>query len=99
VAGMIKFVLEDDAGEQMELLADSRDVLKWEKSGPNRTFVTLMRDMSLEEMYRVAWITAKRKLEYGGSLAQFCEHYMLDFDPTGGQREPDPTQTGVTTAT
>ena len=87
---MITFTVRPDGDEPYELVADSRDVLGWEKQSKGRkTFMGLMETLNLIDMYAVAHIASKRQGKFPGELAEFERTCALEFDT---EEEPDPTQ-------
>jgi hypothetical protein len=87
---VITFTVRPDDGEPYELVADSRDLLGWEKQSKGRkTFMGLMETLNLIDMYQVAHIAAKRQGRFAGELAEFERTCVLEFD---AEEEPDPTQ-------
>jgi len=87
---VITFQVRPDDGEPYELVADSRDVLGWEKQSKGRkTFMALMETLNLVDLYQVAHIAAKRLGKFAGELAEFERTCALEFNT---EEEPDPTQ-------
>ncbi|HEV7649386.1 MAG TPA: hypothetical protein VGP26_14630 [Actinophytocola sp.] len=93
---MFTFKLTDEAGEETEVKADSRDVLVWEKtSKSNERYIDLLTEMSLVKFYRLAHIAAKRQGVVTGKLADFETDYVLELD----HEDVLPTNAGVTKET
>lgn len=88
---MITFTVRPDGGEPYELTAGSRDVLQWERTTKGKSAATLG-DMA--DMYKVAWLAAKRQGLYDGSLQDFETTVDLETegDEDGSDEGPDPTR-------
>jgi hypothetical protein len=83
---------EDDAG--VLVIADSRDVLVWERAARNgeaRSVTQLLASPSMSASYSLAYVAAKRQevIPAGLSPREFDRDYVLMF---GAQSAPDPTQ-------
>lgn len=86
---MLDFTVVPDGGEKFEVKATTRDVLLWEKAGKGRSMATLLGDISIEKMYQLAHLAARRQGLFAGTLAEFEETCELEFEETG---DVDPTQ-------
>ncbi|WP_188193445.1 hypothetical protein [Nonomuraea sp. SYSU D8015] len=87
---MIDFTVTPDNGEPYDVKAGSRDVLVWEKTSKGRSFQSLMNDLRMEDMYKLAHFAAKRQGLFEGTLKEFEETCELSgFTET---EEMDPTQ-------
>lgn len=92
---MIEFVLTNDAGEEHKLTAKPRDILNWERTTKGAKFSDFENGVSLEDLYKVAYLAAKRSLPdlvLGQSQADFENTY--DVLPSG-EDETDPTPEGA----
>lgn len=87
---MFWFTLTDESGESVTVEADSRDLLRWEKSSDSQERYTDLLSphrRSMARFYRLAHIAARRQgLTDGGTLADFENQYTLDVDT----EEPTP---------
>lgn len=94
---MITFEITDtETDETTELVADSRDVLVWEKtSRSNETYIELVTSMSLQKFYRLAAIAAKRQGVFTGKPADFESRFLLTLPV---EEETLPTQGDPTSA-
>ncbi|MCW6008504.1 hypothetical protein K1W54_28765 [Micromonospora sp. CPCC 205371] len=86
---MFDFKITPDGLEPFEVTAGSRDVLKWERTTKGASFKGIAEDLKMTDMYKVAWIAAKRQGLYEGTLAEFEDDCEIDFEETD---EPDPTR-------
>lgn len=98
---------EDHGGKEYKLTCTSRDILAWEKAGPNRAAasVVVMANFRLDELYALAFATMRRQGLWDGSekeLRDWAEidlgHYTADVEdePEHGESD-DPTQSGHST--
>jgi len=88
---MITFKVHPDGKESYEVTATTRDIVRWEKSGKNRSFAKLMEDVQLADMYELAYYASQRAKSFNGSLDTFLDTVDLEFetedqDPTRGDR-------------
>lgn len=94
---MITFTITPDGGAPYELVAGSRDVLIWERTGKGRAFSQFQDGLRMGSLYELAHVAAKRQGLFDGSLGEFEQTCDLDTadedDEAGAGREPDPTQT------
>ena len=74
-----------DGGEPFEVEVTSRDMLRWEMGGRDRSYVRLMEQQDIEPMYELAWIAADRMGLYRGSLAAF----QSTCDITGAESDQE----------
>jgi len=86
------FTVRPDGGGPFQVKASTRDVLVWEKAGPNRSMAKLIEDLHLASVYQVAHIAARRQQLFDGSLDEFEKTCDLDIDKVLQVDEPDPTQ-------
>lgn len=98
---MITLKVTPDNADSYVVTATSRDVLVWEKTTKgDKTFVDLVDNPSLVDLYRVAHIASWRQgLTTAKNLQEFeatCEVTGLNEDAEeGDDDEPDPTQSGA----
>ncbi len=69
---MMIFTVTPDEGEQIEVVAGSRDLSRWEglgrmDNGQPRSMATLQQNLTMDEMYRICWIAMERQAA-GGRL-------------------------------
>lgn len=91
---MIEFSVNPENGDAYEVTATSRDVLLWEKTTKGRSVKTLMDDVSLVDMYKIAYLASQRQGLFHGTIKEFEDSVDLDFEETD---QPDPTQPGAST--
>lgn len=91
---MLEFRVVPDDGSAFELVADTRDVLVWEKTAKGRTMKNLMEDIAITDMYRIAYIAAKRQGLYDGNQQEFEQSVVIDLQ---NGESPDPTQAAAST--
>ncbi len=87
---MFWFTLTDDSGESVTVEADSRHVLRWEKSSDSgETYTALLErsGRSMTRLYRLAHIAAKSQGIADCSLADFEKKFKLNASAA----EPTPT--------
>lgn len=87
---MIEFTVKPDNGEEYEVTATSRDVLVWEKTCKGRSFVKMMSELPLADLYRIAWIASRRLGLYAGKLEEFESGVDLHFDEDEESADPTP---------
>jgi hypothetical protein len=93
---MITLKVTPDDGAPYTVTATSRDVLAWEKTtGSKKSFVDLINDPTLADLYRVAHLACWRQGLFTGTQKDF----EASCEVTGGVEddEPDPTPEGVST--
>lgn len=102
---MYEFTLKDDAGDTLRVIADSRDVLHWEREKSGRSAAKLASDWHMEDFYSLAHLAATRTGQFRGRLIDFENTYrvtrtaeVLD-DDTGHADEGGPTQPDRSTGT
>jgi hypothetical protein len=88
---VIAFTVAPENGEPYELTATSRDVLMWEKTTHGWTFLKLMEEMPMVQLYKLAHLAARRQQMFTGPLEEFEKTCELKFERT----EADPTQPGL----
>ncbi|GHG97574.1 hypothetical protein ACFORH_42980 [Amycolatopsis roodepoortensis] len=89
---MFKFTLTPEDGAPFEVDADSRDVLQWEKRNKGATLKRLLEELAMADLYKVAYIAAKRQNKFDGTPDEFEASVVLDFDVEEGY--DDPSQRG-----
>lgn len=92
---MITLKVTPDGGEPYTIVATSRDVLAWEKTTKgNKSFVDLINEPNLMDLYRVAHIASWRQGLFPGTFQEF----EASCEVEGGveeDEEPDPTRSGA----
>jgi hypothetical protein len=68
---MFTFDLAPDGGAQYRVVATSRDVSLWERTGKGRSLAAIERDARMSQLEEIAHIAAQRRAGYVGSLADF----------------------------
>lgn len=85
---MINFMITPDDGEPYSLTAGSRDVMFWEKTTKGAALIQLREGLKLTDLYKIAWIAARRQSLFAGSLEEFEKTCELGYEE---EPEPDPT--------
>jgi hypothetical protein len=78
----------DDASNTFSVVADSRDVMKWEKARNGRSVSKLLAEPTVVDSYVLAYLAAKRLELIDCAPAEFEQNYILIF---GSEPSPDPT--------
>lgn len=95
---MITLTITPDNGEPYKVTATSRDVFAWEKTTKgNKSFVDLLNEPTLVDLYRVAHLACWRQGLFTGNQAEFeatCE-VTAGFEDAEEDEEPDPTQSAA----
>lgn len=91
---MIDFTVKPDGAEPYQVTATARDVLVWEKAAKSRTFVKMMSELPLADLYIIAHIASRRHGLFSGNLHDFENSVDLVFE---GEDEDsaDPTPPAV----
>jgi len=103
---MFNFQVAPDNGDEYPLVADSRDVYRWEKSNRGKTVGQLLEDMNMTDLYDLAWRAARRQGHFDGTLAEFVDTCAIknvddaqeDVDPTRQARSTGPASTSPSPA-
>lgn len=77
---MIEFIVKPDDADQYNVTATARDILVWEKGGKHRSFTTMMQELPLVDLYKIAWIASRRHGLYDGTQEAFETTVDLVFD-------------------
>ena len=85
---MIQFKVNPDGQAPYEVEASTRDIIRWETSGKDRSFQKLMNNMRLNDLYELAYHASVRQGFFQGSVASFKESVDLEFDEP---EDADPT--------
>ncbi|WP_435589807.1 hypothetical protein [Micromonospora aurantiaca (nom. illeg.)] len=96
-------MVRPDEGDPYEVTANARDVLWWEKTNRGASFASLMADLRLVELYKIAHHTCRRLGMFSGDLKEFEATCDIDGFATlpeedegeskrEGEGEPDPTR-------
>lgn len=94
---VIELVVRPLDGDEYTLTADSRDLFVWEKTtGAGRGFMeAAFNEHGLPRfgpLYQVAHIAARRQQMFTGTLDEFAEQHVIEFEV---QTQPDPTGPGA----
>lgn len=81
----------DDPDSAFTVVADSRDVLRWEKAKSGRSVAKLLADSTVADSYVLAYLAAKREGHLDCAPAEFENDWLLIF---GSDPAPDPTSPG-----
>lgn len=89
---MFLFKLTPDGGDEFEVVAGTRDVLVWEKTGKGRSLQGFTDNLHMTDLYEMAYIAAKRQGLWDGNRADFEASMELDFEEEKEKsEEADPT--------
>lgn len=91
---MITLKITPDDGPPYTVTATARDVLAWEKTtAGNKSFVDLINEPTLTDLYRVAHLACWRQGLFTGTQKEF----EASCEVAGGveDEEPDPTGPGA----
>lgn len=100
-------LLPEGQGEPFEVRIDSRDIFRWERTGKNNTYLSLVSGgFGMTQAYELAFLAARREklLDPKMALDEFVEAYMVDMDhfekeeEEEDEEEPDPTTPARTPA-
>jgi hypothetical protein len=86
---VITFTVAPDEGDKFEVQATTRDILAWERTTKGASLKKLMDELQLADLYKVAYLAAKRNRLYDGNQAEFEDSHDLEFEL---DEEADPTQ-------
>jgi hypothetical protein len=84
----IRLAEDGDKAERIRIIADSRDVLKWEKAKPGRSVTKILAEPNIVDSYILAYLAARRQNLVDCSPNEFESRYLLVF---GQEPAPDPT--------
>ena len=84
---MFLFTVKQDGREPYEVEATSRDIVQWEKVTREKTMKTLMEEMSMVDLYKVAWFAARRLGKFHGTYEEW--ESLVDLDLAGDNEEED----------
>lgn len=80
-----------EGGEPFTVVADSRDMLVWEKTNKaGRTAVDLVDGATLGDQYAIAYTASKRQGLFAGTRQEFDDACAIDA--AEDEPEPDPTR-------
>lgn len=72
---------EIDGERELQLECGSRDILAWEKAGPNRAAaqVVLLSQFKIDDLYALAFATMRRRGLWSGAEKDLREHSEIDL--------------------
>lgn len=80
---------EGPGGDDLHIVADSRDVLRWEKAGNGkRSIAKLLAEPNIADSYILAYLAGKRQKLVTCTPQEFEDHYIIVMT---GEESPDPT--------
>jgi hypothetical protein len=93
----VTFEVTPDGGDPYRLTVDTRDMYTWEKTTQNKaiTLQQAMEELRLVELYRMAWIAARRQGMYSGTLDEFAATHLVE--PTGDEDDEEAGEEAVPT--
>jgi hypothetical protein len=88
----VPFKITPDGGDPYRVVADTRDIYTWEKTTPNKsiTLQQAMEELRFAELYRIAWIAARRQGMYAGTLDDFAATHQVEPNQEDDDQEEDP---------
>lgn len=86
---ILNFRVIPDNGEPFAVAAGGRDITWWEKTTPGAAMNQLAQGWKLTDLYKIAWIAARRQSLFDGDLKEFEKTCEIEFEAAP---EPDPTQ-------
>lgn len=92
---MIGFKVVPEGGDEYEVTATSRDVYLFEKLNKGKTFQSLVNNLEMGDMYRLAHLASKRQQLFTGTLEEFTD--SCDLEVNSDDEEPGPTPPEVST--
>lgn len=99
---MIEFDVRPDGADEFRLVATSRDVSLWERTGKGRSVGQIERDPRMSQLEEVAYTACRRQGLWSGTLEEFRANVDIqpidqstkdDEDEQEGTDGLDPTQT------
>jgi hypothetical protein len=64
-------ITPDATGETVRVVATSRDVSHWERTGKGRSIAALERDARMSQLEEIAYLAATRRAAFAGTLEEF----------------------------
>jgi hypothetical protein len=99
---MFTFTVTPDDGQSYKVTATSRDVLHWEKTTKGKSVGALSEaeNFHMGDMFKMAWIAARRQSLFAGDLKDFEAGHEVDLvDDDEDDDGLDPTQPAASTTT
>ncbi len=90
---MFTFEITPDGGETFRVVAGSRVITHWERTGRGRSIGQLDSNPRMTDLEELAYLAAERAGKFTGSIADFRE--SCDFEPIetdGARGAADPTR-------
>jgi hypothetical protein len=89
---MMTFKVSPDGGDPWQVVAESRDVLAWEKALKGRSFNDLATNPTMAGLYGLAYAASRRQGLYSGTIGEFEAGVDLELvDDEEDEQEVDPT--------
>lgn len=81
---MFTFTIRPDDGEPYELTADSRDISMWERTTHKASMGSLVEDMKMSELEKIACFAARRSGKFDGEMDRFRAECAIEFHDDEG---------------
>jgi hypothetical protein len=81
------FDITPDGGETTRVVATSRDVSHWERTGKGRSIAALDRDARMSQLEEIAYLASVRHGAFVGTIAEFREG--VDIVPIDTRKQDD----------
>lgn len=90
---MISFkVTNDSTGEEYEVTADTRDILKWEAESASNLFANLQDKMRMADLYSLAFHALRRTGQITVNRRQFEDKFVVALEVEEVEEAQDPTR-------
>jgi hypothetical protein len=90
---MMTFKVSPDGGDPWQVVAESRDVLAWEKALKGRSFNDLATNPTMAGLYGLAYAASRRQGLWEGTIQEFEASVDLQMvDDEEDEQEVDPTR-------
>lgn len=90
---MFTFKLTDvEAEDPIEVTADSRDILMWEKTTKGAALGSLGETLRMSDLYRISYLAAKRSKVLPDEVKnedQFQKRFLVEVKPDSKDRDDD----------
>lgn len=85
---MFPFDITPDGGATVRVVATSRDVSHWERTGKGRSLAAIERDARMSQLEEIAHLAAQRAGVFTGTLEEF--RASVDILPIDPRKADDP---------
>lgn len=78
---MMSFNIKNvDSGKEWSVIADTRDVYKWEKTHKGVNLNKLADGLGMTDLYSLAYLASTRTGQFKGSEDDFVDGHVLEFE-------------------